>query len=147
MDGRPFPPKLRQFGRTPLCGGVLNRPFCVAGAPFVARVSPFENGRTDCVSPLCCCIAGADGSLDPFIPLLPRLSIAFARVRELAIICCARCACWLNGCGVYEGLLCEKKRWLFRFAVRAIAGETLPCKRPRLLRVGATGRRPVIKLA
>lgn len=142
MVGRPFPPKLCQPGRTLLCGGVLfNRPF---SAPFAARpLPPFENGRVVCVSPFRC-IAGAVGSLEPLKD--PRFIAPFC-VREFAIICCARCACWLNGCGVYDGLLCEKKCWLFRFAVRAIDGETLPCKRPRLLRVGATGRRPVIKLA
>jgi hypothetical protein len=139
--------KLCHPGRAPLgCGEPLNLPACAAEPRFIDLVSPFENGLVACVFPFRC-IAGAEGSLEPFIPLLPRLFIVPACVLELAIICCARCACWLNGRGVYEGLLCEKKCWLFRFDVRAIAGDTLLCKRPKLLRVGATGRRPVIKLA
>jgi len=146
VDGRPFPPKLCQPGRTPLrWGGALNRP-CAAGAPFTER-ELFGNDRMVCVFPVRRCKAGADGSLEPFAAMFPRLFTAPARVREFAIICCARCCCWLNGRGVNVGLLCEKNRRLLRLAVRAIAGGTLRCKRPRLWRVGATGRRPVMKLA
>jgi hypothetical protein len=143
-----FPPfegvKLCHPGRAPLgWGEPLNLPFCAAEPRFTELVLPFENDLSVCVFPFRC-IAGADGSLDPLKD--PRFIAPFC-VREFAIICCVRCACWLNGRGVNDGLLCEKKCWLFRFDVRAIAGETLPCKRPRLLRVGATGRRPVMKLA
>lgn len=142
--------KLCHPGRAlPGCGEPLNLLFCAAEPRFIELVLPFEPFENDLVASVFPfrCIAGADGNLEPFIPLFPRLFTAPVCVRELAIICCARCACSLNGRGVNDGLLCEKKCWLFRFEVRAIAGETWPCKRPRLLRVGATGRRPVIKLA
>jgi len=103
--GRPFPPKLCQPGRTLLCGGALNRPFGVVATPFVERTPPFENGRVVCAFPFRCCIAGAVGIRDPFIVLLPRLLIVPFCIRDLAMICCARCCCWVKGRGVNVGLL------------------------------------------
>jgi len=99
--------KLCHPGRAPVgCGEPLNLPFCAADAPFIERALPFENGLVVWAFPFRCCIAGVVGSLDP--PKDPRFGAPFC-VRELAIICCARCACWLNGRGVYDGLLCAKK--------------------------------------
>lgn len=117
----------------------MKRPFWLGAGPLVG-CELFDERIDDRSLPFRCCIAGVDGRRELFI--VPRLC-----VRESAIMRCVRAACSLKGRVVTVGRLWEKKCWLLKLAVRAIEGDTLRCKRPRLCCVGATGRRPVMKLA